>query len=411
MAVTNLTPRYLAAVRESHSPTIRGEVWFDGVRVVDSLRISGGSVVYKPNDLSRSALQGLQILDTDKTLLPDSPTALLGVYGHEIHIYRGVDFGDGTSEELLLGKFRVQNHTADEIWARSDGGDYHIDHSPTHDAATDTHDDWRYVGATVTVDGQDRAANLVDARFLTVTEPVKGNTCVDEIIRLCESEYRQLIDFDYSCLSLVTPLDKNPPATVVYQEDRAQAISDLAGAIDCRVFVTREGLLRLEPIESENPPDTLIGTERTLPAPESFTVETTRDGIYNAVVARGEAEENAYPFQGVALDVDYSGKTYWEGPFGEVPYFFNSPVLGTLQAANLAAKTRLKNLIAGRTRSYSFDVIPDPSIDPNDVLRVVLPGREAFPAVVEDVTVPLDPTALMSIKVVVSSEAPAKILE
>ena len=385
MAVTGMSARFYATLREAHSPAIRGEVWYDGVRVVDNLPISGGSVTMRANDLSRASLSSLQLTDRDRSLLPDNPLSKIGPYGHEIHIYRGIRYSevletDDGLEETLVGKFRVQTHSANEIWSRPLGDAYH---GP---------EEWVYVGAEVSVDGLDRAANIVDARFLSPTEPLPGNDVKAEIIRLCSG----IITVDTS--NFGTLPTKTPPSSVVYQEDRGQAIADLAAAIDCRAFVSRAGLLRLEKIEEL--PDSLIGVTRATPAVQSIEVETTREGAYNAVVARGESEGAGYPVQGIAYDTDYNSQMAWGGPFGQVPYFYSSPVLGTVQSAQLAAQTRLDNLIKGRTRTFTLTGVPDPTLDPNDKVIVSLPGRDPFPGVIEEITLPLDPTSLMTIKVV-----------
>jgi hypothetical protein len=382
-----MSPRFYSILRESHTPFIRAEVTYNGAIVVPDLQVTGGSVTMQADDLSRSSLSGLTYIDRNRTLLPDTPNSVLGVYGHEINIYRGVrfsgsDYSPDVIEEALVGKFRVQSLNAEEIWSRPDGEAYH---SPA---------EWLYVGSLVSADGQDRAANIIDARFINAEQPLSGNSVQDEIIRICDD----IIEVDTS--NWYTLPDKTPPSSIAYQEDRGDALADLAQAIDCRVFVTRDGLLRLEPIGEL--PNSLLGTERPIPAVQSISTTTTRDGIYNAVVARGEEIDNAYPVQGFHPDDDPSGRTTWGGPFGRVPYFYASPILGTPQAAELAAETRMKNLIKGRERKFTLTGVPDPTLDPNDYVRVVLPGREPFPGKIESITLPLDETSLMTLEIVAS---------
>lgn len=391
MAVLGLSDRFYRELRQSHTPSIRVEVWYDGALVIDDLPITGGTIQLDADDLSRATLSGLTFPDTDMSLIPDSTNPKISVYGHELKIYRGIRYREGpvveTVEEVLMGIFRVQSHQADEFWARPGGEEYY---SPAQ---------WEYRGSEVSVDGIDRSANIMDYRLTNPSQPTVGYTVGQELDALCFG----VIGLDTSNFAAIGANAVLGTTDIKYQEDRGQAIADLADYINCRAFVTREGELRLEKFAEL--PDSLVGTERELPPVVDISTSNTRDGIYNAVVARGEAIDNIYPVQAIAYDMDMSKPTYWGGPFGNVPYFFNSPILGTTEAAELAAETRLTNVIKDRSRKFSVTTPPDPTLDPNDFVQAVFPGRDPFPAKIVSISMPLDPTGLMKLELVATEAA------
>jgi len=140
------------------------------------------------------------------------------------------------------------------------------------------------------------------------------------------------------------------------------------------------------------------------------STKNTRDGLYNAVVARGERIADIYPVQGVYENVDYSTKTYWDGPFGNVPFFYESDLLGDTTAAELAAEFRLESILKDRTRTFTITTVPDPTLDPNDIVALELPGRNPFPAKITSITLPLDLTDTMTIELVATETAVADAL-
>jgi len=409
MAYTGASEEYFYAnLYKSHTPTVRAEVWYDGEIVIPDLKISGGSISLKADDLSRSSLSGLTTFDTDLSLLPDTIHSDLSIYGHEIRIYRGIEYtnGLGTSEieEVPVGIFRVQSHTAREFWNND------------NPEGQNNPKLWYYGGAEVSIDGEDRTANIIDYKMITITQPTPGNTIEEELDYLCQDG--AIIEIDKSNFGLglgdgtgaFLGTETVIPAysSIVYQEDRGKAITDIAGFINCRAFVSREGKLRLETIEAL--PSILPDDPQTLPPIFSVSTKNTRDGLYNAVVARGERIADIYPVQGVYENLDYSTKTYWGGPFGNVPFFYESDLLGDTVAAELAAEFRLESILKDRTRTFTITTIPDPTLDPNDIVSLELPGRNPFPAKITSITLPLGLTDTMTIELVATETAVADAL-
>jgi hypothetical protein len=127
-----------------------------------------------------------------------------------------------------------------------------------------------------------------------------------------------------------------------------------------------------------------------------------RDGVYNAVVATGEALDDTPPSYGVAYDLDPASPTYWNGPFGKVPRFYNSPLLTT----DLQAATAAESLLAqstGLPYAVDFSQIPNPALEPFDPVRVVYPvdrlstpHRKSETHILVRLGIPLTPNGVMA---------------
>src|SRR5690606_17954166 len=91
----------------------------------------------------------------------------------------------------------------------------------------------------------------------------------------------------------------------------------------------------------------------------SIARELSREGVYNAVVARGEGADTETPIQAVAVDDNPASPTYWHGPFGKVPRFYSSPLITDVAQAASAAASLLKRSL-GLPYSVSFGAVVNP---------------------------------------------------
>jgi hypothetical protein len=114
------------------------------------------------------------------------------------------------------------------------------------------------------------------------------------------------------------------------------------------------------------------------------------DGVFNGVLASGEnTEANLPPVSALVVDADPTSPTYWSGPFGHRPTFYSSATLTTTLACTNAATLMLRAAVAPNA-SANISALPNPALEPGDVIRVVYPDgtrelhqAQAFP-------VPLD---------------------
>jgi hypothetical protein len=138
---------------------------------------------------------------------------------------------------------------------------------------------------------------------------------------------------------------------------------------------------------SAGPDGTLITGGRTL----------SRSNVYNAVAVTADgADSTTQAPMAVAYDSNPQSPTYFYGPFGQVPEMYSSPAAGSaLQAATTAQQMLAKAIqlsIAGQ-----FTCLPNPALEPWDVVRVSYGGRSSDENhLIDSLTIPLDPSEAMS---------------
>lgn len=104
-----VSARFLAALAESHSPITRVTLYrTDGM--VEELAHTGGSVQV---DRSSAARRTCTVTLADPGIIPRSDRDRLAVYGARLRISRGIAYGDGSSELVPLGVFRVDEVSGD----------------------------------------------------------------------------------------------------------------------------------------------------------------------------------------------------------------------------------------------------------------------------------------------------------
>jgi hypothetical protein len=154
-------------------------------------------------------------------------------------------------------------------------------------------------------------------------------------------------------------------------------------------YWNHRGELTIKAVPSLGTPvlDVMSGTGGVL---VSARRKLTRDRVYNAVVASGEATDSATPpVRGVAVDANPLSPTYYLGRFGPVPRFYSSSFLTTQAQAVSAAQALLMRSI-GLPYSVDFTAVPNPALEPWDPVRV-RPGDDqaAETHVIESLNIPL----------------------
>jgi hypothetical protein len=352
---------FRATVAASHTVVTRADLWFDGKCIYPDMAVVSGQLTLDDDATIRGHVAELVIADPLGELVPAvGRTSGLHVYGTLIHLRGGVVLATGATELVSLGWYAVQDVKVNEAYRYTPDGR------------------WISGGASITVDALDRMAAVEDYRFLAPTSPPAGARCLAEIRRLCAG----LLPLG------VWPALPDPvvPAGTVYQESRLDAVASLAAAANVRVYADPTGALMVHAIgDPVRDPVAVLSTRD-----EVVTVDTryTRDGVYNAVVARGEADGTAAPVQAVAYDTDAASPTRWGGPFGRVPVFYTSPLLDTVAKCTSAARTHLASIVRGRDRIEEFTAAPNPALEPGDVVQVNTP-RAGFIGPLVTVALPL----------------------
>lgn len=329
---------FLAAVRSSH-------------KAVFSARLCDppGQTGVTPTGTDLAILDGAVTLDGDAEVRGTLdlevaerwPEALdanhLTPYGAEVFITRGLELGNGSVQRAPLGYYRL----------------------------TDADQDQAPLGP-LTLTGLDRMGGIKDARL---EMPVQF---------AATSTYGAVVD------AIVT--DVYPGATiewddatdaetigrqVIGEEDRYKLLLDVVQSTGKICFWDYRGVLVIK-----DPPSATTTVWEASAGRGGVLVSLgrglSRDGVFNAVIATGEALDDSPPPSGAAYDLDPTSPTYWLGPFGKVPRFYSSPLLTTNAQCNQAAASLLAQSV-GLPYVVDFSQIPNPALEPFDAVRVVYP--------------------------------------
>lgn len=349
---------FVTALARPHTVTLRANA-YRGTTDLGDLVVAGGSVRVDAASATRRALQGLVVPS------PDGRTStlrrLIDTETCEIQIWRGIRYPTGRIEEIPLGRFRV-------------------------DTLTDT------LGqpGSITIDGSDRIARVVDDRFLAPRSAASGITIIAQITRLVQES-----------IPGVPVLDETGDPTivrsgVVWDRDRWGAVTDLATSIGAIVWADPTGSIRISRAPTLADPATWMVDDTIRGVVVDGRRSTTRAGVRNVIVASSAPTDGSAPITAIAQDNDPTSPTRVGGPFGRVPGFYSSPLL-TSQAQAATAAAAILGRSIGRRRTLSLDLAVNPALDAGDRLDVLITGDPWQRHIVDNFTVPLDVDGAMSI--------------
>jgi hypothetical protein len=345
-----VTDRFLKRLAESHTPITRVQLFLTTGQVVD-LEHTGGSVSV---DRAQAIRRTCTVTSADVALIPRTPSDELATYGSRLRIARGVSYGDGSSELVPLGVFRLDSVDGD------------VSAGP------------------VTLQGKSLECIVADDKF---TEPYTATgTAVGAVTALIK---RSIPDADVISLITDAPIGSR---TFDRQADPWAGAQEIASAAGAEVYANADGVFVIATL-----PDLLTTTP-------VWAVEAAEGGVYisgnramasdrvnNGILAIGEnTADNVLPVSYLAVDNDPSSPTYWYGPFGRRPGFYSSSTLISLAACTQAANLQLAKAKAPNA-SGDISSLPNPALEPGDVVRVTHPDGTRELHQIASFSVPLDP--------------------
>ncbi len=350
-----VSARFREALRASHQVVTKLEVLdAAGVLISDSLAPTGGSVQLDRKGAYRRTLS-VEFADPD--LIPDQVSDLLSPYGNQIRVWTGIRYPDTTTELVRLGTFRIQSVDGD----RTLGG----------------------INAT----GYSSAATVAQDQFLTPKSSNLTLTVQEQIAAL-------IVESVPSAVVLQQGTTDRPMTKVVWESDRWKAIAgdddaSLAVSIGAEVWLNHLDEFRVRNVPAlTNPP---VATISSGPggALVAAPVELSRDGVHNAWVVRGEsAGQGTPPVQAIEYDDDPLSVTRWNGPVGRVPGFHTSSTLTTQAQCFVVAQALLADSL-GLAKSVDLSAIPDPTLEPGDVITIAYPDGRSEDHLLDTVEIPL----------------------
>lgn len=378
----SVTPAFTAALRGSHE-----------IVVAATLVNPAYTGPAAPTDFSASSLfevvTGSVTLDTtatirgtaDLTIVAPWPTGTgqtsIAPYTSQVVIWRGVRYGNDTTEYVQLGMFRIVAVEQANLL----GGQLRLTLRDRMSAQDEAKLEVPVIYATGA--GWTWGTVLADLMAGGSPEPVTI-TWDDTVLRDTAITAQVGASGNDRVGTAATMLAGLPAGGKIFFFDHQGALQ----------VMTAPNPLTASPVFTVDAGSNgvLLGGNRVL----------SRDGVINAVVVTSDAPgTSGVPFFGVAED--NTGGPTDVSVFGRCPVFRQYPVLNSNASAVAAAQTVLNQNI-GVPYTITLTGIPNPALEPNDVITVVLPDPQisgSSPAteqhIIDSITIPLDFSGVMSI--------------
>lgn len=329
----SVSARFLTALRETHSVSVAVTLYRPSAPTVPiAAEVSDGSV-----SIDKDALNRRQGSVTVAFSLGDALTLEVVrelPFGGYAVLERGIRYADGSIERVQLGRLRIES----VVWSELQG--------------------------TATLTLADRMAQVQDEPFTTPYVP-NGLHPSNAIVAIVQGVFGSSIAYHVS----TTPASEPTLQDTVYEESRTAAISDLASSISADAIFDNLGDFVLRPKVTGTAPVWTVdaGARGALVAAQE-TLD--RSNVRNGVAVKGQVDATLPPLYSLATWDDPTSPTRWGGPFGKVALTVSSTAISSQAQADATAASLL-NLRLGLSRTLELDAIPNPTLEPDDVLELV----------------------------------------
>lgn len=363
-----ISDKLAKALRRSFRLKTTVDVWYDG-NYVTTLPVNDGRVSI---DRTAATRRDMEITIPDPTFVPLYANSPLAPYGAELRVFSGIQFMDGSSEQVPLGVFRIESVDWDDAQ-----------------------------GAAPKVQGYDRSKAVIDAKFLMPYD-ASGRSAMAVIAALVTDVVACDVLFD------PTLSDYALPGGSVFDSERWDAVQSIAAGMAAEAYFDVYGncvVTRIPSITQDTPHASAVWTvdhgENGVLVSAQRGV--TRSGVYNAVAATGAtADTEGAPPVGFAADTDPRSPTYWgpasalpygpyePTPFGQAVYRYSNNLLTDAQQCETAAQGQLANFL-GLARSLDFTCVPNPALDGGDLILVKYPNGQEEIHLIDRLEIPIGP--------------------
>ena len=287
-------------------------------------------------------------------------------YGNEVFVERGIDYGNGETEWVSLGYFRINA-------VEMDGEN-----------------------GTIRVTGGDRMSQVVDHRIgipVQYADTASHADIFHHLIKTAtEAPYPDAtIEFDYDASS--TQLG----VKATTEDDRRLFLENVVEPLGKVMFWDHRGVLVIRSNSVSGPYVFHVntGAEGVL---VSLRRQIQRDRFYNGVLARGgPPEDGGPPAYGLVTNDNPDDPLMWGGRFGRVIRFYESDFITTDDQAIEAAEIFLDKY-TGLPYDVDMSTVPNPALEPLDVIRITLTDGTFEDHVIDELVIPLTAEEPLKIK-------------
>ena len=336
--------------------------------VFTTLTTVGGSISVDIDRAVRRDCSTLEIVSENGSLIPTSTTSLLSpISGAELWIDRGIQYNNGSTEYVPLGRFGWTTVTVD----------YQAD------------------GAHIYLDGiQDRSQRIIQATYnkmYSVSSAVAVETVISTILKrawpsmpgvnLLPTTGRTIAERSFGIEG-----DSDPWTDCV----------QIAEEFGYRLFFDVTGQVKMTRIGTSLS-GSLVTYSSDYPLVTNIQRSWNDENTYSGVIATGSGTRMFQPYRAVAYDDNVTSPTYYLGPFGKRIRVYTSTTIGSTAQAALIAKTQLQKTL-GVAETVTWEQIPDPSLDVGDVVTLKYPNISLNRAYrIDRLEIPLDVSSLMTV--------------
>jgi hypothetical protein len=224
-------------------------------------------------------------------------------------------------------------------------------------------------GAQIQITAYDVGIMAANSKLLAPESPQGGGASI-------VSEITRLMDGIAPVVVLPGVTDRTVNASLVYQQDRLNAIQDLCKRINADYRFNGNKQLEIYPLTPQAPVWTIQG------GPEGVLVSVDRsmdlNGLYNIFIAEGTAtitksdgSTQQVPVTGRAQIT--TGPLRVNGPHGKYPTFYQSNMLTSQAECDAYALTMMATQLRGLTVDLKITCLPHPGLQQGDWVTVIAP--------------------------------------
>lgn len=229
----------------------------------------------------------------------------------------------------------------------------------------------RLNAGTVSLSGSSLEEYVTDNQWLETGEIAAGSPIIQSIKQIVVDSVPGDVEFDVHAEAAAR--DTVLAVALPYEvgDTKWDALESLAYDIKCEVYCDPTGKFRIYPRPEPDRATPVIGVQEGADGVlMALNVAVTRDQTYNGWIAMGEStNSDVPPHSAIVLDDDPSSPTRWGGPFGKRPSVYRSKLLDTKDKCREKAEELLLESKA-MTRRMDFSAIPNPALEPDDVVQV-----------------------------------------